>query len=182
MKFISVRWLTIGMIASLTVPVYAMAEIDMVEGEWESTLELQEGQKALSPSTWKECLSQHAPAPSLDSGQFDECRIKEQNIAGNTVSWHVVCSERGRKMKGKGEVTFHGDKYVGTLKLKFPNDSSGMSTEVKISGQRLDPCAESGNSQPTRAMEINKVLVGQKTTLQKARSFWDGTKKSPLEK
>jgi len=182
MKCISAQGVTLAMAVLMSIPVASLAEIDMVTGEWEITLgSPSNDNEEIQPSRWQECLTRNAPIPQPDPKQFQKCKIKKQEFSDNTARWHVVCFKGGNKIKGEGDITFHGDNFTGSIKSLAADNNTDASSAMPLAGHRVGPCTGTSNSHPASPNEINKTLTGKKTSLQKARQFWDSTKESPLD-
>ena len=55
---------------------------------------------------------------------------------GSTVSWTVTCNEQAGNMKGKGKITYHGDRFEGEM----TTEHMGMVMVTEMSGRRTGPC------------------------------------------
>jgi hypothetical protein len=118
--------------------------IDMKEGKWEHTMEVKmEGLPMEIPSmpfTTTQCLTQKDIVPQT-ARKEQNCKVLEQKITGNKVTWKVKCVEQGSVTEGEGEIIYSGMTYAGTLKTKM-TDKSGkvMQSITKMKGRRIGDC------------------------------------------
>lgn len=132
----------------LAIPVFAYA-VDMKEGNWETTIEFKmdiPGMPAemMQPMefTHTDCLTKKDMVP--DTSQKDQtCKMKDQKIIGNKVSWKVKCEDAQAKTEGQGEITYSGSSYKGTMKARMIPKEKGaqpMTVDYKLAGRRLGDC------------------------------------------
>ena len=123
------------------------AGVDMQEGEWEilSETSMRMGTMSMPAMTSKvtHCLTHDNPVPSSEKEK--DCRVMDQKVVGNKVSWRVVCP----KGEGEGEITYHGTTYKGFLKMKMVEGGETMTMDMKLSGRHLGPCPRGQKSGPT---------------------------------
>lgn len=130
----------IGM--SQAVPV--CAEVNMSEGKWETTMEMtMEGMPFKMPPTKStQCITRENAVPKA-SEKESNCKIIDQKITGNTVSWKVKCVEKDMTTEGEGEITYSGASYSGAMLTRM-TDKSGkiQSVKMKLAGKRVGECSE----------------------------------------
>jgi hypothetical protein len=123
------------------------AGVDMKDGEWEiSSQTTMDGMPIqMPPSAAKStyCLTREDLVPSKE--QDKECRIVDQKVTGNKVSWRMVC----KKSEGEGEISYRGTTYNGFFKMKMVEDGKTMTMNMKMSGRYLGPCPPGQKSGPT---------------------------------
>jgi hypothetical protein len=123
------------------------AGVDMQEGEWEilSETSMRMGTMSMPAMTSKvtHCLTHDHPVPSSEKEK--DCKVMDQKVVGNKVSWRVVCP----KGEGEGEITYHGTTYKGFLKMKMVEGGETMTMDMKLSGRHLGPCPRGQKSGPT---------------------------------
>jgi len=114
------------------------AGIDMKEGDWEIssvTSMTMEGMSMPSmPSKSTYCLTREDPVPKSERDK--DCRIVNQKVVGNTVSWRMEC----KKAEGEGEITYRGTTYNGFYKMKMVEEGQTMTMNSKLAGKYLGPC------------------------------------------
>lgn len=116
------------------------AGVDMKEGNWEIASESSMTMGAMSmPSMGSKsthCLTRENPVPA--SEQDKECRIVNQKVTGNKVSWRMEC----KKGEGEGEISYHGTTYDGFIRMKMVEDGQTMTMNTKLTGRYLGPCPQ----------------------------------------
>ncbi len=163
--------------------------LDMREGEWEVVSETSMTMGAMSmPSTATKatyCLTREDPYPEVENEK--DCKVVDQKIVGNKVSWRIVCKDA----EGDGEITYGGTTYKGTFRFRTTEgvekpkkgtaksapkarpktgaeeDEGGepMSMTMKLSGKYLGPCPAGQKSGPTRDT-AKQVAKGQQAAAQ----------------
>jgi hypothetical protein len=121
---------------------FAGSELNMQEGKWEITTEMQVPGMPTNMSQMKntqiQCLTKKDFVPkSSQPGQ--ECKITDKKIVGSTVTWTMVCKNQGGEMKGTGEVTYKGNTFEGTMKMSMPQQGN-MEVTIHVSGRRIGDC------------------------------------------
>ena len=139
------------------------AGVDLKDGEWEVTTETSMTMGTMSmPSmttTMTHCITRDNPVPASEKQK--DCKVVDQKVVGNKVSWRVVCKDS----EGEGEITYRGTTYNGTIKMKTAEggqttgkrasrkkaaeDGETMTINMKLSGRYLGPCPKGQKSGPT---------------------------------
>jgi hypothetical protein len=123
------------------------AGIDMKEGNWEISSESSVTMGEISmPSMGNKstyCLTREDPVPATERDK--ECRIVNQKVKGNKVSWRMEC----KKGEGEGGISYHGTTYDGFIKMKMAEDGQTMTMNTKLAGKYLGPCPKGQKSGPT---------------------------------
>ena len=121
--------------------------IDMNPGEWEMTTTVKmEGMPGMPgempPHVMKRCLTEGDIVPR-DEEQQKECKVTDQQVDGNQVSWSVVCDGERMKGTGSGSGTWSGDTFEGAFDLKMDMPGQGEVTmHATMKGKRLGACKE----------------------------------------
>lgn len=130
------------------VPIASFAEVNMQEGNWETTMEMKmEGMPVPMPpvvSKVQQCITKKDLVPKT-SNKEQKCDIRSQKVQGNKVSWDMVCVDKNGTMESQGEITYAGNNYQGVVKTRTtPKDRPGkpMTSSMKMMGKRLGPCAK----------------------------------------
>jgi len=119
----------------------AAPAVNMQDGEWEITMKVEMPKMpgmpagAMKPHTVKTCLTKEDYVPKTNREQSD-CKVENQKIDGNTVSWSVACKEA----TGTGTVTYSGDSMNGLIETATKIEGKEMKTKMIMSGKRLGPC------------------------------------------
>jgi hypothetical protein len=124
-----------------------VAEVNMQEGNWESTIEMKmEGMPfPVPPMTYKvtQCLTKKDMVPNM-AKKDQKCEVKNQKVSGSKVSWTVVCVDPEGRSEGEGEITYSGNAYQGTMKMKLitKDGPQPLRSTMKMDGKRLGNCTK----------------------------------------
>jgi hypothetical protein len=150
------------------------AGMNAQEGEWESTMEMKmEGLPfPIPPVTTKHCVTKENLVPKA-SEKDDKCKIKDQKIVGNKVTWSIECLDKGEKTESQGEITYSGDSYKGTMKTRM-TDKTGktMITNANMTGRRIGECTDKSKT----TVSVGGKEVQQVDPAQMARMRAEGEK------
>ncbi len=116
------------------------SDIDMNDGLWEISTKMEMANLPFSipPMTYTSCLTKEDLIPVQgDQAEQNECKMTQQKIHGNTVSWTVVCDTDGGKVTTTGSVTYDGDSFQGEMTV---SPEGGDSMHQTMSGHRIGPC------------------------------------------
>jgi len=118
------------------------AGVSLHDGLWEitSSMEIQGMEMMKMPShTYTQCITKKNIVPQ-DEHDNSECKVTDQNIHGNTVTWSMKCSGQDA-MKMTGKITYHGDTFDGTMTMISNDPQSGPMRMVShIKGKRIGEC------------------------------------------
>ena len=115
----------------------AMASVNMQEGQWEMAMQVNiPGMPAGSHPAHviTTCLSKKDYVPQ--DKQKSDCKVQDNAVNGNTVSWAVVCPN----MTGKGSITYAGTTFDGTTEATMKVDGKDMVVKTAMKGKYLGPC------------------------------------------
>ena len=118
------------------------ADPDMRPGLWEITsrMEMPGMPMQMPAQTHRECLTRQQMVPRAGDEGMGDCKIGQQRISGNTVTWTLEC-DGGASLRARGEITYRGDSFEGkiTLPVKDP-DMGAMNMINRISGRHIGKC------------------------------------------
>lgn len=116
-------------------PVSAM---DMNEGMWEITTKMEvPGMPMQMPAVkHTQCLTGKDNVPHDKDPNRKDCKIKNTDVKGDTVTWEVHCVSNGKPVKSIGKITYKGDTFDGEMKMEM----DGMNMTQKMSGRRTGNC------------------------------------------
>ena len=119
-------------------PAQAAGPVDMQDGQWEITtrVEMPGIPVQIPPMTVSQCITQKDLIPPSEQPD-SECTVTSNQISGNTVTWSIECKGEGGNTRGDGQITYHGDRFEGSMKMSMPE---GMSMTNHMSGKRIGPC------------------------------------------
>jgi len=118
--------------------VQAGSSVDFKEGMWEITSQVDMQGMNMPAQTFTQCITKENMVPQNNEPgqQGGSCTVSDVKTSGNTVSWTVVCKTQGGEMKGKGKITYHGDRFEGESTAEM----MGMVMVTKMTGRRTGPC------------------------------------------
>jgi len=118
------------------------AEPNIQDGLWEITskTEMKGIPAQFPPVVMKQCLTKQDKVPQAKDASSN-CKMTDQKISGNTVTWTMVCKEQGSTTESKGRIAYKGNSFDGVTNTII-KDKSGNTQEMitKMSGKRLGPC------------------------------------------
>lgn len=110
---------------------------NMKDGLWEITTKVEmAGMPMQMPAiTHTQCITKENAVP--DSSQPDQkCKIIENNIAGDTVTWKMECDTPDGQATATGEITYMGETFEGEMKMNM----QGMEMLHKMNGKWIGEC------------------------------------------
>ena len=69
----------------------------------------------------------------------DNCKVTDAKRVGNKLTFAMVCTGRDA-MTGTGEMTYAGDGYAGTIRMKGKMEGQDMEMTQAITGRRVGNC------------------------------------------
>ncbi|MBW1893021.1 MAG: DUF3617 family protein [Deltaproteobacteria bacterium] len=115
----------------------AFAGPNIKEGKWEMTTKMEmAGMPMEMPAvTHTQCLTKKDLVPQ-NAPDDQKCEPVKTKINGNTVTWTINCNSEGGPAKGSGKITYSGDSFKGTVKMK----QGGMDMTSHITGKYIGKC------------------------------------------
>jgi len=137
MRAYSIVLITITL--SLLLPFSASAAPDMQPGRWEITSTMEMAGMAVSiPATrHTQCITSQDLVPQQPQDN-DQCRMLDQKIDGNTVTWKMECDTGGGTMTSQGKIVYHGSSFDGSMVASGGQMPSAMT--MKMTGKRIGSC------------------------------------------
>ena len=117
------------------------AGVSLHEGLWEisSKMEIQGMEMKMPSNTHTQCITKKNIVPQ-DQQDESDCKVTDQNVHGNTVTWSVKCSGQD-SMKMTGKITYHGNTFEGTMIMISNGPQNGPMRMVNhIKGKRVGEC------------------------------------------
>jgi hypothetical protein len=112
------------------------------EGLWEITTQVEmKGMPSMPPTTIRQCISKKDPVPQNNDKNYD-CKITDQKISGDTVSFTVECKGKEGIMKTSGTSTYTGTSMKGTSTTVFKMEGHEMQMESKTTGKYVGDCTK----------------------------------------
>lgn len=144
MSIRTIKLLTL-MVAGCSAAVFAAAP-DFKEGKWDVSyrMEVVGMPFPMPPITARKtmCLDKSNYVPD-NSQQGQECKVSNQKVNGNTVTWTMHCYAQERTIEGHGKITYQGDRYDGAMDAKLISDDGqgpAVGYQYTMHGQRLGAC------------------------------------------
>ena len=114
------------------------------DGNWEVKMEMQMAGMSMPPQTVTQCVTAEEAADPQKAlpqaggrgGNASDCKISDQKIEGNKVTWKMTCERE--QMSGAGEIVYAGETYAGTMKI----NAQGQEMTMKYSAKRLGDCTK----------------------------------------
>ena len=122
--------------ALFLIPQIAAAGSDIKDGLWEMSvkMEMPGMPMEMPPMKFNQCITKQNYVPHQQE-QSKDCKITNNRIDGNTVTWDMKCSGRGA-MTGNGRITYKGNTFTGTMKAV----TNGMEMTQHMKGRRIGDC------------------------------------------
>ena len=135
------------LLASLIVSISSMllfaynisAKPNIKPGLWKFTVKMtMPGMPYNMPeATSEKCITDADLIPKTDSPN-QECKIKNQKISGNTISYSIDCKQEGTTTKGNAKLTYSGKKMQGKMNITVKPGNTKMVNN--ISGSYVGAC------------------------------------------
>lgn len=137
-----IKQLIFGVVAFFALVSFACAgdAPSIKEGLWETTVKIDSPglEMHFPPFKSTQCITQTDAAPQSSQPGADSCKVTDQKISGNTVSWTMTCdASKSGYTSGTGTVTYTGDTFTGKLVIKGEKDLEFTSN---MTGKYLGPC------------------------------------------
>jgi len=120
----------------------ALAAPNLEEGNWEITtkLEMPGMPFAMPPSKHNQCMTKKELVPDA-SRKGQDCKVLEQKVTGNTLTWRIQCKDKEGTMDGEGRITYAGKSYDGTMKARMKEKGGEvMEMNFQYQARHTGPC------------------------------------------
>ena len=135
-----------AVLAMLFLPVLAAADgkLNLVDGYWETsvTIRVQGGILPVPAIKSSKCITHQDPIPNSTNSSRMSCRIFNEKIAGNDVSWQIECADAKGKMDGKGKITYAGKTFDGGMNMLVTEIGGDRHVNLNYAmhGERVRDC------------------------------------------
>jgi hypothetical protein len=129
--------------AALLLPPVAFAAPSIDDGEWEFSMQMEmPGMPVnMSPLRFSNCLTKNDPIPKQEGKGSSGCKVVDQDVKGDSVSYTMRCSQGDMIMENKGQSTFYGNNMEGTVHQTMKQGGKVMHTSTaKMTAKRIGPC------------------------------------------
>jgi hypothetical protein len=128
----------------VTLLLAAGASAEMKEGLWTITTQAEmKGMPMQMPATtMKQCITKKDMAPKPEkSEKGQECKIKDQKVTGDTVTYTTECKTAESTMTSNSKITYKGDSFDGTTNTTIKTKGQPeMQMSSKMTGKYTGPC------------------------------------------
>lgn len=123
---------------------YGVAEPNMQEGKWEISGEMRlEGVPVpmpLVPVKFTQCLTKKDLVP-YEKGKYQDCKMIDNKIEGNVVSWVMECKDKNGVTESTGRVTYKGNTFSGAAhNVSTDAKKRKTASTLQMSGKRIGDC------------------------------------------
>jgi hypothetical protein len=135
-------WIVFVVILSMLWTTAALAQLK--EGLWEITtqVEIKGMPQSMPPATVRQCITQNDAVHQKKDKNYD-CKITDQKLSGNPVSYTVECKGKEGVMKTTGKTTYSGNSMNGASTTHFKmKGQPEMQMANKIKGKYIGSCSK----------------------------------------
>ncbi|NVJ51349.1 MAG: DUF3617 family protein [Gammaproteobacteria bacterium] len=119
------------------------AELPIKPGMWETTTTTS-GMAALMGKDGTETTQECVKERSINTKEFmqnaDDCKVTQDKVSGNTLSFAMECTTRGIATTAKGEVTSDGDTGKGKMEMTMNMGGQKQSFSMSWTAKRVGDC------------------------------------------
>lgn len=108
----------------------AASNVNLVPGNYEVITKINVPGLNLPPQKTTQCFTKQELLPRGKTS--DKCKVLEQDVNGNTISWKLLCN--GSKMDGK--ITYSGETFKGTMQI----ETGARKVNLILLGKRIGNC------------------------------------------
>jgi hypothetical protein len=123
----------------------ALATAGLKEGLWEmkTSVEMPGMTMAMPATTTRTCITKDelVPKPAAQKGQPQECKMKDQTLNGDTVTYAMECTGKGGTTEISGKMTYTGDTMEGSTTIKISGPKP-MEMSSKVTGKYIGQCTK----------------------------------------
>ena len=115
---------------------------NLTEGNWEISTKMEiPGMPFQMPAQkHNQCITKKEFVPD-QSDKNRDCKMSDQKVSGNTVSWKMYCKGKDGITEGEGKITYNGGSYDGQMTAKMtPPKGEAMTMKMSFAGKHTGPC------------------------------------------
>jgi hypothetical protein len=118
--------------------------LNLVEGYWDTyvTIRVHGGILPVPAIKSSKCITRQDPLPNSSNKSSMSCRIFDNSIVGNDVSWRIECADDKGKMEGKGKITYAGRTFDGGMDMAVQEIGGDrhLNMQYAMHGERVRAC------------------------------------------
>ena len=114
---------------------------NLEEGNWEVTTKMEiPGMPFQMPAQkHNQCITKKEFVPD-QSDKNRDCKVTDQKVTGNTVSWKMSCKGKDGTTEGEGKITYAGKSYDGMMMANMTQKGEAMTMKMNFAGKHTGPC------------------------------------------
>ena len=114
---------------------------NLEEGNWEVTTKMEiPGMPFQMPAQkHNQCITKKEFVPD-QSDKNRDCKVTDQKVTGNTVSWKMSCKGKDGTTEGEGKITYAGKSYDGMMMANMTQKGETMNMKMNFAGKHTGPC------------------------------------------
>ena len=121
-------------------------DLNLTEGYWETsvTIRIEGGFMPVPAIKSSKCITHEDPLPNSVKSSSMNCRVFDQAIEGNDVSWRLECGDAKGTMQGQGKITYAGESYSGEMEVLVTEIGGNRHAKLEylMKGSRVRDCGE----------------------------------------
>jgi hypothetical protein len=129
------------LLVSLAFTSSVFAELNMQDGKWEITTNVEmKGMPPMPPTKFTQCITRKDAIPQKPENNQD-CKVTNNKVSGDTVTWSMQCKSKEGTMDSNGKITYKNDTFDGIVNMNMDGPKTGkMQMTQHMSGKRIGNC------------------------------------------
>ncbi len=132
---------TMSVVVTLALSVSVSFAQGIEKGLWEITTEttMEGAPVKIPPMTTQSCVTSDKYIPN-EPEKNTNCKMIYSKLEGNTVSWKVICKEKGSTVESTGKMTYGGKTFTGVMDTVMDEGGEKIKTKMNMKGRYMGPC------------------------------------------
>lgn len=129
------------LLVSLAFTSSVFAELNMQDGKWEITTNVEmKGMPPMPPTKFTQCITRKDAIPQKPENNQD-CKVTNTKVSGDTVTWSMQCKSKEGTMDSNGKITYKNDTFDGIVNMNMDGPKTGKMQMIQhMSGKRIGNC------------------------------------------
>jgi len=123
-----------AILVAALVPAARAEGLPVKDGLWETTMQ----NPMTGERVTRECLKNAVLDPQTMLEGQDDCRMTEQALDGNTLTFTMICGDGSGTAQGR--MSLEGDRGDGEIDMQFDLDGQQMSMSMSWDAVRIGDC------------------------------------------